>query len=265
MKISAVIIARDEEAKIAEAIASLSFADEVLVVDSGSSDSTVRIAEESGARVIVQPWLGFSKQKQYATDSARHDWILSLDADERISPELASQIGELVKTGTGQNVAFSIPRLSFYLGRPIRHCGWYPDRQVRLFDRRKCRWNDREIHESVQVSGALGELSEDIHHHSVDGPSHHHQMIGDRYAPMSALQSFKEGKRAGLAHVILSPIATFLRNYVFKAGFADGLPGFAICWFSAHHAFLKNMILWELSTGAKQPKDILPASEDSRI
>jgi len=256
MKISAVIIAGNEEQKIGEAIESVAFADEVLVVDSESTDETVAIARELGARVLVQPWLGFSGQKQFATDSAEHDWILSIDADERVSPSLRSEIEALRDSYSPTVDAFRIPRLSFYLGKAIRHCGWYPDRQIRLFNRKHCRWNRREIHESVEVDGAIGNLSGDIHHYSVDDSSHHHRMIGERYAPMAALVAFREGKKGGILQTVISPIATFLRNYILKGGFADGLPGFAICWFSAHHSFLKNLILWELTSGLRKPEDI---------
>jgi glycosyltransferase involved in cell wall biosynthesis len=256
MKISAVIIAGNEQRKIGEAIASVAFADEVLVVDSESADETVSIARALGAKVISQPWLGFSRQKQFAADSAEHDWILSIDADERVSPSLRREIESLREAGSAKADAFRIPRLSFYLGRAIRHCGWYPDRQVRLFNRQHCRWNGREIHESVDVDGTVGTLEGDIHHYSVDDSSHHHRMIGERYAPLAALADFREGRKGGIFKTVFSPVATFLRNYILKGGIADGLPGFSICWFSAHHSFLKNLILWELSTGLRKPEDI---------
>ena len=261
MKLSAVIIAKNESAKIRDAIASVSFADEIIVIDSESADDTVAIAEEMGARVIVNPWMGFSKQKQFGVDHASNDWILSIDADERVSPELRHELQNLRVDGDGEVVAFSVPRLSFYLGRPILHCGWYPDRQVRLFDRRRAKWNGRTIHESVETDGVVGKLFGNLFHYSVDDSSHHHRMIGERYAPMSALAAFESGKEGSLLKIVTSPIAAFVRNYLLKAGFADGLPGFAICWFSAHHAFLKNVILWELSTGVRQPEDIRKDSE----
>ena len=258
MKISAVIIAKNESAKICEAIASVSFADEVLVIDSESSDDTVGIAKSSGATVIVQPWMGFSKQKQFGVDAAKNDWILSIDADERVSSELRLELLALTsaKSEPNETAAYSIPRLSFYLGRPILHCGWYPDRQLRFFNRTKARWNGRTIHESIETNGKIGKLSSNIFHYSVDNPSHHHRMIGERYAPMSALASFEAGESGTILKIIAAPIAAFLRNYILKSGFIDGLPGFVICWFSAHHAFLKNLILWELTTGMRRPEDI---------
>ena len=264
MKISAVIIAGNEEAKIAEAIESVSFADEVLVVDSDSVDGTAAISRQLGARVIVKPWMGFSKQKQFAVESAEHDWILSIDADERVSAALRSEI-EAIRTSKETEVAaFRIPRLSFYLDRPIRHSGWYPDRQIRLFDRRKASWNDREIHESVETAGPVNNLTGDLLHYSVDNPSHHHRMIGERYAPFSALMAYESGQRGSIAKVVFSPISTFVRNFILKVGFLDGLPGFAVCWFSAHHAFLKNLILWELTNGFRRTEDLRVSSQSSR-
>lgn len=264
MKISAVIIAGNEKAKIAAAVESVSFADEVLVVDSESVDGTADIAHRLGAKVIVKPWMGFSRQKQFAADSAENDWILSIDADERVSDELRSEIERLRGSKDVDASAFRIPRLSFYLDRPIRHCGWYPDRQIRLFDRRQAKWNNREVHESIETTGVLGDLRGDILHYSVDDPSHHHRMIGERYAPLAALMEYESGKRGSIAKVIISPISTFVRNFILKTGMLDGLPGFAICWFSAHHAFLKNLILWELTNGFRRTEDLRTSSQNLR-
>lgn len=247
MKISCVIIAGNEEAKIADAIRSAAFADEVLVVDSESSDRTREIALSLGARVIVQPWLGFGKQKQFAVDNAANDWVLSLDADERVSEALRSSIEEIANNGPAGNTAFRLSRLTIYMGREIRHGGWYPDWQVRLFDRTKGRWTERLIHESFKVdAGAVvGTLGGDIMHESVDDASHHHRMIGERYAPLAAEQMFVAGRRTSFSRVITAGLVAFIQTYVLKLGFMDGLPGFAIARFASHHAFLKHLLLYE--------------------
>ncbi|HEV7698763.1 MAG TPA: glycosyltransferase family 2 protein [Pyrinomonadaceae bacterium] len=247
MKVSAVIIARDEEAKIGAAIRSVKWADEVLVIDSESADKTREIAHDLGARVIVNPWPGFSRQKQFGTDAAANDWILSLDADERISPELAAEIQKLTKASS-LAAGYRIPRLSYYMGRAIRHSGWYPDRQLRLFDRKRARWNDNVIHESVRVvEGEKAEkLRGDILHFSVDSPAHHHEMIGTRYAPLGARQMFERGKRTSPFGVAVAGPVAFLHSYLLKAGFLDGFPGFCIARFAAHHAYLKHLLLWEM-------------------
>src|SRR5690606_27797859 len=152
MKLTAALITFNEEKKIGDALRSVAWADEIVVVDSGSTDRTAEIAEAAGARVLHRKWTGFSDQKQFATDSAANDWVLSIDADERVSEPLRDEIKELLNAASRESTGYTIPRLSFYMGKPIRHSGWYPDRQLRLFDRRKGKWNGRVIHESFELT-----------------------------------------------------------------------------------------------------------------
>ena len=245
MKITAAIIAFNEEAKIGRALRSVEWADEILVVDSGSTDRTTEIAAEHGARVITNPWPGFSAQKQFANDAAQNDWIFSLDADEEVSDGLRREIQSVLDSGPDRD-GYRVPRLSFYMDRPIRHSGWYPDRQLRLFDRRKAHWKDALIHESVKVDGPVGDLTNDLHHYSVDDAAHHHRMIGERYAPLAAEQMLRDGRPSGPFRIAIAGPAAFFRSYVLKLGFMDGLPGFVIAKFAAHHAFLKHLLLYEL-------------------
>lgn len=246
MKLSAVIITFNEEENISEAIRSVEWADEVLVVDSESTDRTREVAESLGARVILQPWLGFSAQKQFATDNAANDLILSIDADERVTSELQNEIENI--RNDDLLPGYTIPRLSIYMGREIRHGGWYPDRQLRLFDRRRGAWNDRFVHESFQLNdGAVpGKLTGHLLHYSVKGPEEHARMIAERYAPLTAAQAFAEGRRSGPLRAIFSGWAAFIRSYILKLGFLDGFPGYCIASFAAHHAKLKHLILREL-------------------
>lgn len=250
MKISAVIISYNEEKNIADAIRSVEWADEVLIVDSDSTDKTVQIAKNLGAKIITRPWPGFAAQKQFATDAAENDWILSLDADERVSPALRKEIEE-IRDDSPTADGYRIPRLSIYMNRPIRHSGWYPDRQLRLFDRTKGRWKDVRIHESITMdSGAnVHDLRGDILHYSVENAAHHHRMIGERYAPLAAEQMFADGRNTSLLRLMTAGPAAFLRSYLLKGGLLDGLPGFIIAKFAAHHAFLKHLLLWEMQTG----------------
>lgn len=247
VKISAVIIAFNEEEKIAEAVKSVLWADEVLVVDSESSDKTREIAEQNGAKVIIQKWLGFSKQKQFAVDSAENDWIFSLDADEKVSEELKKEI-ENLKNFAAAPDGYKIPRLSIYMNRPIRHSGWYPDWQLRFFNRKKGKWKDVLIHESVEMdeTAKVSKLKNDILHYSVENALHHHRMIGERYAPLAAEQMFAKGKRTSPLKIAVSAWSAFTRSYVLKAGFLDGFAGFCIAYFAAHHAFLKHLLLYEM-------------------
>lgn len=247
MKISATIITFNEERNIERAIHSLAWADEIVVLDSGSTDNTVKIARSLGAKTSSQEWLGFSKQKQLAADIAANDYIFSLDADEEVSNELAEEIESIKSSGKPAD-GYEIPRLSFYMDRAIRHSGWYPDRQLRLFDKRKGRWNDRIIHESVEMnaSTAVKILRADILHYSVESAAHHHKMIGERYAPLAAKLMYDSGKTTSLLRIAAAGPSSFFRSYILKLGFLDGLPGFAIAKFAAHNSFLKHLLLWEL-------------------
>lgn len=252
VKVSAVIIARDEESKIGRALESVGWADEIVVVDSGSADRTVEIARSHGARVIEREWQGFSKQKQFATDAASHDLVLSLDADEVVSDDLRHEIEALLGRPEHELAAgYRIPRLSYYFSRPIRHGGWYPDHQLRLFDRRRGRWKEALVHESVAVDGPVAKLGSDILHYSIDDPAQHHRMIGERYAPLAAEQMFAAGRKAGAFRVAIAGPAAFLRSYVLKLGFLDGFAGFCIARFDAHHAFLKYLLLYEKQRGKR--------------
>ncbi len=251
VKVSAVIIAFNEEEKIARAVESVNWADEILVVDSESTDKTREIAESLGAKVISQKWLGFSKQKQFGVDSAENDWIFSLDADEQVSEELKTEIVKLKHSGNNPADGYKIPRLSYYLNRPIRYGGWYPDWQMRFFNRQKGRWKDVVIHESFEVNGKIEKLRGDILHFSVENAAHHHRMIGERYAPLAAEQMFMNGRETSALKIVTVGFTTFFQTYFLKLGFLDGLAGFCIARFAAHHAFLKHLILWEFQRSKK--------------
>lgn len=267
MKISVCIIAFNEEKNIAAAIESVEWADEILVVDSHSTDRTQEIARSLGVKVLAQEWLGFARQKQFAVDNAQYDWVFSLDADERVSIKLKAEILRL-KTLKLSDLSdgYKIPRLSFYMNRPIRHGGWYPDWQLRFFNRRKGAWKDVLIHESFRLHDRAksGKLGGDILHYSIENASHHNRMIGERYAPLAARQMFERGKRATALRIMTVGLTTFLQSYFLKLGFLDGLPGFCIARFAAHHTFLKNLMLWELQNSdakIKNPSEENTASE----
>ena len=247
MKISAVIITFNEEKNIEDAIRSVSWADEVIVVDSESTDRTRELAESLGASVRINPWPGFSVQKQFAVDHAANDWIFSLDADERVSDPLQAGIGA-IRDKDVTNDAYRIPRLSYYMGRAIKHGGWYPDLQLRLFDRRKGKWNGAVIHESFEMEpgASVGKLSGDILHYSVESAEHHNLMIAERYAPLGAQRMYELGRRTSPLKAVFAAWFAFIRAYLLKAGFLDGFAGFCIAYFSAHHAFMKHLMLIDL-------------------
>jgi glycosyltransferase involved in cell wall biosynthesis len=249
LKISATIITFNEAENIRAACESVAWADEVFVVDSRSTDATREIARQCGARVIERDWPGFAAQKQFAAEQATHDWVFSLDADERATPELRGSI-EALRAADESNLAdgYRVARRSFYMGRWIRGGGWYPDYQLRLYNRRKGRWEGAYIHESVKMKeGARVEtLRGDLQHFSVRDAAHHHRMIGERYAPLAARQMFEAGRRTSPLGIALAAPAAFARSFVLKGGFRDRLAGLAIARFAAHHAFLKHLMLWEM-------------------
>lgn len=257
VKISACIIAFNEEKNIRAAIESVAWADEILLIDSGSTDRTREIARSSGARVLSRDWLGFAGQKQFAVDNAAHDWVFSLDADERVSDDLKREILNLKARGEKHSAAgYRVPRLSFYMNRAIRHGGWYPDWQMRFFNRTRGAWSDVLIHESFKLNdGAAAEkLSGDILHYSIENAAHHNRMIAERYAPLAARQMFERGRATSPFKVMTAGLAAFLQTYILKLGFLDGFAGFCIARFAAHHAFLKHLLLWELGRSPRVSK-----------
>lgn len=255
VKISATIITYNEEANIQAACESVSWADEILVVDSESTDATREIAEQCGARVINRPWPGFEAQKQFAAESASNELIFSLDADERVSDELKQSILELKKRSESDIAdGYKAARRSFYMGRWIRGGGWYPNYQLRLFKRSRGHWVGAYIHESVKMDNGsrIEILKGDLLHYSIKSAAEHHRMIAERYAPLSAKQLFDEGHRTSPLRIVVAGPAAFLRSYVLKGGFRDGLAGFAIAAFAAYNNFLKNLLLWEMQNGLNE-------------
>lgn len=237
MKITATIITLNEERKIVRAIESLRCCDEILILDSGSTDRTVELASNLGVRVIEAGWRGYAGQKNWAAEQATHDWILSLDADEALSEALEAEIWNLKKTGP-QCDAYTMPRLAKYLGRWIFHSGWYPDRKVRLYDRRKSRWVGDFVHETVHPKGRLGHLQSNILHFTCDSLSEHLRTL-DRYTTLAAEELVSRKLKVPLWKLIFDPPWTFLKAYIVQRGFLDGFEGLVICYMAAFYTFLK--------------------------
>jgi len=237
MLITATIVTLNEERNIARALGTLEWADEVVVVDSGSTDRTIEIALGLGARVIEEPWRGYGAQKNYAAACAANDWILSIDADESVTEQLATEILAL-KTKAVHAAGYSFPRLAQYLGRWIRHGGWYPDRKVRLYDRRKAEWVGDYVHESVRLNGAVEELKGHLLHFTCGSLSEHLRTL-DRYTTLAAREVIARGKPVSMRRLTLDPVWTFFRTCVVQRGFLDGPQGLAIAWMAALYTFLK--------------------------
>jgi glycosyltransferase involved in cell wall biosynthesis len=237
MKITATIITLDEERNIQRAIESLRSTDEILIVDSGSVDRTVELAQKLGARVIEAGWRGYSGQKNWAAEQASHDWILSLDADEALSEALEAEIWNLKKKGP-QYDAYTMPRLAKYLGRWILHSGWYPDRKIRLYNRRKAQWVGQFVHERVQVAGRIGHLKANILHFTCDSLSEHVKSL-ERYTTLAAQELASRKAPIGWFQMIFEPPWTFIRSYFLQLGFLDGLEGLIIAYMASFYTFLK--------------------------
>jgi len=252
VKISAVIITLNEAAALPRCLASLAgVADEVVVVDSFSTDETAAVAEAAGARVQAHTFDGYGPQKRRAVSLASHDWILSLDADEELSPDLRASI-MAIKTHGGGAQAYAFNRLTFYCGHPVRHGGWYPDRLVRLWHRDAGNISDSPVHESWEAApgaGSTGFLRGDLHHHSFPHFGVHARKLV-HYSEAGAQADFARGKRAGWVKILVGPLWVFVRMYFLKAGFVDGWAGYTIARASAVAAWMKYTRLMDLQRTA---------------
>jgi len=253
-KLSVTVITKNEAGDIGDALRSVAWADERIVVDSRSTDGTAAVARQHTDRVFVRDWPGYVAQKNYAASVASHDWILSLDADERVTPELAAEIQALV-AGTPPHPGYRIPRVTWHLGRWIRTTDWYPDYQLRLYNRRLAAWTGRYVHEAVSVRGSVGRLGGELQHFAYRDISDHLETI-DRYTTYAARQMHEEGRHAGFLQIAGHPPLAFLRNYVAHGGFRDGVPGLVISALNSYYVFLKFVKLRELEDARRSELDV---------
>lgn len=247
-KLSAVIITLNEEKNIARCIRSvIDIADEIIVVDSFSTDKTKDICIQLGVKFVQQSWLGYVEQKNFANTLADHDWILSIDADESLSEELHNSIKQ-VKDQLSENTVYSMNRLTNYCGKWIHHCGWYPDTKIRIFNRKTVSWTGKLIHETLKIPGqfTVNLLKGDLLHFSYYTRDDHYRQI-DKFTSLTALEAFENGRKAGIINLFLNPAWKFVRDYLFKAGFLDGKAGFDVCRISAYATYLKYSKLRNMS------------------
>jgi len=236
--LSACIIAFNEEDRIEACIASLDFCDEILVVDSHSSDGTRELAESLGARVIERDWPGHVAQKEFTVRQAQHEWVMCIDADERVSPALREELVALKQAGFPDRAGWRMPRCSRYLGRWIRRGTWYPDLQLRLFDRRRGHWGGENPHDRVELEGSVGRLAGDLLHDPYRNLSEHLQTI-DTYTTTMAEGLVRRGKRVGVWNLVVNPAVRFFRFYVLELGFLEGWRGFLLACLAAHYVRVK--------------------------
>jgi glycosyltransferase involved in cell wall biosynthesis len=238
-----VLITRNAAAVLDACLESLRFCDEIVVVDSASSDGTQEIAARHGARVVQKEWLGFGRQKQFAVEQARHEWVLCLDADERVSPELAQSIRAALAAPVSG--IYRMPRRNRFLGRWLSHGEGYPDWSPRLFNRLSARWSDDLVHEKVLYAVTPGTLSGDLMHDSSDDLAAYLERQ-NRYTTLAARQAYELGKSAGVLHLLLSPVVRFIKFYVLRLGFLDGLPGLLHISIGCMNSYMKYAKLIEL-------------------
>jgi len=251
LPLSLIVITRDAAHELAECLASAPFAAEAVVVDSGSSDDTVAVAVRCGARVVAHAWEGYGAQKNFAVGEARHDWVLCIDADERVTPELAAAVRALFARGAPSAAAYAVARRNRFLGRWLAHGEGYPDWNVRLFDRRRARWSDDPVHEHVVAAGPVARLAGDLKHASAESLDAYIAKQ-NRYTSLQAEAMHARGERASAFVVAASPLARFFRFYVIKLGFLDGVAGFAHIAIGAFASFLKYAKLRALTS---RPED----------
>ncbi len=250
MNLSACIITLNEEENIVRCLKSLDFVQDIVIVDSGSKDRTRELAVEYGARVYRRDFDNYVNQKNYAVSLAENDWVLAIDADEEISPQLKEEILSIDPKSLSGLGGFITPRLTYYLGKWIRHGGWYPNLQIRFFDRRFGEFHGDLVHETVKSSLPFRKLKNPIYHYSYTSISDHIEYM-NKYSTLSAIQKYKKGKRSGVAKAVIKFSYKFIWTYFFRMGFLDGSIGFIVCFLSSYYNFLKYTKLYELQLKEK--------------
>jgi glycosyltransferase involved in cell wall biosynthesis len=249
-QLSVIVITKNEEANIADCLESVRWADEIIVVDSQSTDKTIEVAKKYAGKIFIIKWNGFSAAKNYAIEQAKNGWIFSIDADERVTPELAEEIQEIVKNQVSSSNAYEVGRKAYFLGKWIRHCGWYPSYVVRLFRSGSGRYNVSRVHEKFDASGKIERLKHDLTH-LTDNDLHHYFSKYNIYTSLAAQDLSDNKRRFTITDIIFKPMFTFLKMYVLRLGFLDGIHGFILCSLSASYVFTKYAKLWEINVNNK--------------
>lgn len=245
-RLSVAIITCNEKDNIQPCLASIDWADEIVVVDSGSDDGTPDICRKHNVRVFTESWKGFARQKNSAIAKTTGQWVLCLDADERITEELREEIETTIGQADAKDGYF-LPRKNFFLGKWIKHCGWYPDYTLRLFKNGKGRYAQREVHERIDLAGSTGHLKNPMEHHTYTSISDYITRL-DNYTTLAAVELSKENKHYGLRHIVLRPLYTFLHMYLIRLGFLEGYDGLILSGLYSFYTFIKYVKLWELQS-----------------
>ena len=247
-KLSVIIITYNEEENIKDCLESVNWSNEIVIVDSFSSDKTVEIARKFTPKVFQNKWTNFSEQKNLALEKTNNEWVLNIDADERATLELKEEILTILNSEFQSFNGYYIPRRNHYLGKWIRHCGWYPDYKLRLFRKGKGKFNRRLIHESVVVEGRTGYLKSCLNHYSYKNLSDHLSRI-NKFSSLAAEEMFGDGKRAKVFDLLFRPLIRFVKMYLINRGYLDGIYGLIVSVMGSFYVFAKYLKLWELSRG----------------
>jgi glycosyltransferase involved in cell wall biosynthesis len=245
-KLTVLVPTRNEETNLRDCLESVKWADELLVVDSFSTDGTLAIAEEFGARVLQHEYINSAAQKNWAIPQTEHDWVMVLDADERVTPELAGEIrAQLDRPESERAAAYSVYRRTFFFGKEIRHCGWDTDSVIRLFNKKLARYPERWVHANMEVDGRVEELKTRLLHYTYSSMDQYFEKFG-RYTTWSAKDLDEKGRRAGFLNLVGRPIFRFAKMYFLRLGFLDGVAGAVLCGLAACSVFTKYAKLWEM-------------------
>ena len=245
--ISVIVITKNEERNIADCLKSVAWADDIVVVDSQSTDRTVELARQFTPHIVVTPWMGYGAAKNFALEKARHEWVLWLDADERVSPELAREIQDVISESADASAVYEIARKAYFLGKWIRHCGWYPGYVVRLFRKSSAAFSNEKVHERLEYSGEAGRLKNHLLHYTDDNLYHYFSKF-NRYTSLAAADVMGSRREFSLTDLLVRPPFLFFKMYVLRLGFLDGMHGLILSLASASYVFTKYAKLWELQT-----------------
>ena len=251
--LSVIVITRNEEHNIVDCLESVRWANEIVVVDGESDDKTVELARRYSQKIYVEPWEGYAASKNFALKQCTGDWILWLDADERVTERLGKEIQDVLGHGITDTVGFEVSRKAFFLGRWIKHCGWYPGYVLRLFRRGSGQWSDKKVHEHLEIEGKTGRLNSDLLHYTDPNLWHYFDKF-NRYTTLAAEELTAKGERFRLSQLTVRPAWLFFRMYFLKLGFLDGAQGFILCVLSSCYVFTKYAKLWELTDSKTRSK-----------
>lgn len=252
IRLSSIIIAKDEELNIKRCLNSLMgvIDDIVIIIDSRTTDNTFKLVSEyPGINCEILEWKGFAETKNYALTKTKHDWVLWIDADEELTEDLKSEL-TLFKKSVPQFTAYSVARRAFFLGKWIKHSGWYPSKVVRLFNKSSANFNNKSVHEGLVINGTIGSLKNDLNHFT-DPTIKHYFSKFNNYTSLAANELFSKGKKSSLSDFLIRPLFLFVKMYIFRLGFLDGLHGLILALFSSFYVFTKYAKLWELNRNKK--------------